>query len=71
MTKNEALEHICTLYRAFNTADSDCKAGDWMHPALAGKAGCVALDDMLHQWQALGILTADEAQRLYDTDFNA
>ena len=66
MTKTQYMNLIAQLYRAANTADSDNKAGAWMHPDMAGDAGCAALDKMLHEMVKCGVISNDELQLFHD-----
>jgi hypothetical protein len=67
MTKAAFLSHVAILYRAANYADSDDeRRAAWMPSAMAGAAGCGALDTMLHAMVECGALTDEELQEFHD-----
>ena len=67
MIKAAYMQHITALYRAANMSDSDNpERAAWMKPAMAGEAGCAALDKMLRAMLENGVLTSDEHQAFYD-----
>lgn len=67
MTKAEFLGHMHALYRAMNYADSnDERKADWMDHQMAGWAGCVHLDHMLHDLKRIKVISPEEFQQFHD-----
>jgi hypothetical protein len=67
-SKKDFMAHVRAIYRAANLADSDSPdRATWMHPKMAGEAGCAALDTMLHEMVKCGVLTHEELQHFHDT----
>ena len=67
MYKSVFMDHVRALYRAANMADQPDQRPEWMKPAMAGDAGCAALDLMLHNMVGCGALTESELQQFHDT----
>tara|TARA_R110002020_G_scaffold39043_1_gene116733 strand:+ start:776 stop:1180 length:405 start_codon:yes stop_codon:yes gene_type:complete len=66
-SKKDFIAKVAALYRIANMSDSDNpERPRWVKPAMAGEAGCAALDTMLRAMLACGALTADEHQEFYD-----
>lgn len=68
MTKSEYLTKLRGLYIVANRSDHDEKpAGEaWTKPAMAGQAGCAAIDHIITQMVVCGAMTADERDNFYD-----
>ena len=63
MSKAEYMALLARIYRAANRPYETT----WMPPAMAGDAGCGAIDQKLRAMVRAGAITEDERQAFYDT----
>lgn len=68
--KDKFLTDLRRLYLTMNYADDMSHKtevnAEWMHPDMAGSAGCQHIDRMLHDMVAIGALAEEEREDFHD-----